>query len=148
LGLSESLKRDHDEYRRFFAKMAKTTAADGQIREASLKEIIIKINAHHVAEALTFLPKMMKIPEIRGLAFELEVEHAEMSRMFEALKNERVDTEIWKYKLTALYDVLHAHWLKEEEQFTPFALDYFSEADWAALGVRFDEILNEKLRKL
>ena len=145
MGLGESVKRDHDEYRRFFANMGKTTPQDAQIREASLKDIMGKIYAHHEAEELTVFPKMMQIPQLRGLAFELEVEHADMKRLFEALKGDRVDTEVWKYKLSSIYDIMHAHWLKEEEELTPFGLDYFSEAEWAGFGKRFDEIMLEKL---
>jgi hemerythrin superfamily protein len=146
LGLGESIKRDHDEYRRFFAKMAKTTPQDAQVRETALKDITRKIVAHHEAEELTVFPKMMQIPQLRGLAFELEVEHVDMKRLFEALKGDRVDTEVWKYKLSSIYDIMHAHWLKEEEELTPFGLDYFSEGEWAGFGKRFDEIMLEKLK--
>jgi hemerythrin superfamily protein len=147
LGLGESIKRDHDEYRRFFAKMAKTTPQDAQVRETALKDITRKIVAHHEAEELTVFPKMMQIPQLRGLAFELEVEHVDMKRLFEALKGDRVDTEVWKYKLSSIYDIMHAHWLKEEEELTPFGLDYFSESEWAGFGKRFDEIMLEKLNE-
>jgi hemerythrin superfamily protein len=146
LGLGESIKRDHDEYRRFFAKMAKTTPQDVQIRETALKDVMRSVFAHHEAEELTVFPKMMQIPELRGLAFELEVEHVDMKRLFEALKGDRVDTEVWKYKLASIYDIIHAHWLKEEEELTPFWPDYFSEAEWAGFGKRFDEIMLEKLK--
>lgn len=147
MGLGESIKRDHDEYRRFFAKMAKTSPQDGQARMAALKDVMRRIYVHHVAEELTVFPKMMPIPELRGLAFELEVEHADMKRLFEALQKDNADTEVWKYKLASVYDIMHAHWLKEEEDLTPFGLDYFSEAEWAEFGRRFDEIMAQKLNQ-
>lgn len=146
LGLGESIKRDHDDFRRFFAKMAKTSPQDGPLRETALKELLPEIYAHHEAEELTVFPKMMQIAELRGLAFELEVEHADMKRLFEVLKTDRADTEIWKYKLASIYDIMHVHWLKEEEDLTPFGLDYFSESDWEGFGRRFDEIMNKKLQ--
>ncbi len=146
MGLGESIKRDHDEYRRFFAKMAKTTPADSEARKAALEAVVRDVLVHHQAEELTVFPKMMQIPQLRGLAFELEVEHVDMKRLFEALKGDRVDTEVWKYKLSSIYDIMHAHWLKEEEELTPFGLDYFSEAEWAGFGKRFDEIMLEKLK--
>ncbi|MCW3996166.1 MAG: hemerythrin domain-containing protein [Candidatus Bathyarchaeota archaeon] len=147
MDLGELIKRDHDEYRRFFAKMAKTTPQDGQMRRKALKEIMRRIYAHHEAEELTIFPKMMQVPELRGMAFELEVEHADMKMLFEALLKDSVDTEVWKYKLSSIYDIMHAHWLKEEEDLTPFALDFFSKADWEAFGKRFNEIMNEKLNE-
>jgi hemerythrin superfamily protein len=146
LGLGESIKRDHDEYRRFFARMAKTTPADSEARKAALEAVVRDVLVHHEAEELTVFPKMMQIPQLRGLAFELEVEHVDMKRLFEALKGDRVDTEVWKYKLASIYDIIHAHWLKEEEELTPFGLDYFSEAEWTGFGKRFDEIMLEKLK--
>ncbi len=146
LGLDESIKRDHDEYRRFFAKMAKTTPQDGKTRGEALRGIMVRIYAHHEAEELTIFPAMMKIPDLRGMAFELEVEHVDMKKLFEALVNDRVDTEVWKYKLSPIYDIMHAHWLKEEENLTPFGLDYFSVSDWAGFGKRFDEIINQRLK--
>ncbi|MCL2476432.1 MAG: hemerythrin domain-containing protein [Candidatus Bathyarchaeota archaeon] len=123
--------------------MSKTTPKDGPMREIALKEVMQNIYTHHKAEELTIFPKMMQIPELRGLAFELEVEHADMKQLFETLKTERTDTEIWKYKLIPIYDIMHAHWLKEEETLTPFGLDYFSEADWTQLGQHFDEIVHK-----
>ena len=145
MGLGESIKRDHDEYRRFFAKMAKTSPQDAQARESALKEVIRSIYAHHSAEELTIFPKMMQIPALRGLAFELEVEHADMKRLFEALQKDHTGTEVWKYKLASIYDIMHAHWSKEEEDLTPFWLDYFSEAEWTDFGKRFDEIVAKSL---
>ncbi len=145
MGLGESIKRDHDTYRRFFAKMAKTTEKDGPTRVAALKDIMAQIYAHHKAEELTVFPDMMKIPQLRGLAFELEVEHNDMKRLFEALKDDKTDVEVWKYKLSSIYDIMHAHWLKEEEQLTPFGLDFFSEVDWCHFGERFDQIMREEL---
>jgi hemerythrin superfamily protein len=101
--------------------------------------------AHHEAEELTIFPKMMQILELRGLAFELQVEHANMKLLFEALSKERADTEVWRYKLAPMYDIMHAHWLKEEEDLIPFGLDYFSENEWSDFGKRFDGIAAEYL---
>ena len=125
--------------------MAKSIPTDGAMRAEALKAVMSRIYAHHEAEELTVFPAMMKIAELRGLAFELEVEHVDMKRLFEAIKNDRVDTEVWKYKLTSIYDIMHAHWLKEEELLTPFGLDYFSASDWDGFGRRFDEILAKEL---
>lgn len=145
MGLGESIKRDHDEYRRFFAKMSKTTLNDGELRASALKEIMRKLYAHHEAEAVVIFPRMMQISALRGLTFELEVEHGDMSVLFEALAKDRANTEVWKYKLSSIFDIMHAHWLKEEEDFIPFGLDFFSESEWADFGKRFDEVTSKYL---
>jgi hemerythrin superfamily protein len=146
MGLGESIKQDHDEYRRFFAKMAQTSPADGEARKAALEAVMRSVLGHHEAEELTVFPRMLQIEALKGLALELIVEHEDMRRLFEALKGFHADTEIWKYKLASIYDIMHAHWLKEEEQLTPFGLELFSGAEWAEFGRRFDAIRAEKLK--
>jgi hypothetical protein len=61
LGLGESIKRDHDEFRHFFSKMAKSALEDGAMRQVALKDVITRIYAHHEAEELTVFPAMMQI---------------------------------------------------------------------------------------
>jgi hemerythrin superfamily protein len=147
LDLGAIIKLEHDEYRRFFAKMAKTGPKDGEARMEALAQVMRKIYAHHEAEEVTIFPQMMKISELRGMAFELEVEHADMKGLYDALKGNRADTEVWKYKLATIYDIMHSHWVKEEEQLTPFWMDFFSPSDWAALGKQFGEATERYLNK-
>jgi hemerythrin superfamily protein len=146
MGLGESIKRGHDEYRRFFAQLFKTTTEDSKLREQLFTEFQRKLYAHHEAEELTILLRMTKIPELRGLALELEVEHADMKTHFETLRKEQYGREIWRYKLAPLYDIMHAHWLKEEEDLIPFAPERFSESEWNDLGKKFDEIIDKYLK--
>jgi hemerythrin superfamily protein len=146
LGLGESIKRDHDEYRRFFAKMAKTKPSDAKVRETSLKDFTRKLYAHHEAEELTIFPRMIQIPELRGLSFELQIEHESMKVLFEALAKDHSGTEIWSYKLSPMYDIIHAHWLKEEETLVPFGPDFFTEKEWLDFGKLFDEKVAECLK--
>lgn len=147
MGIGESIKRGHDDYRRFFAKLSKTTPKDANLREQIFTEFQKKLYAHHEAEELTIFPQMTKIPELRDLTFELEVEHADMKVHFEALIKDRYDVEIWRHKLAPLYDIMHAHWLKEEETMIPFGPEYFSKDEWEDFGKRFDEIVETYLEK-
>jgi len=147
MGLGESIKKGHDEYRRFFAKLFKTTAKDAKLREQLFRDFQTKLYAHHEGEELTILPRMVKIQELKDMALELEVEHADMKLHFESLKKEGYDGEIWRYRLAPLYDIMHAHWLKEEEVMIPFGPEHFSAAEWEDFGKRFDAIVEEYLRK-
>lgn len=81
-----------------------------------------------------------------GLAFELEVEHSDMKMLFEALAKGHAETEVWKYKLASIYDIMHVHWLKEEEDLISFGLYYFSEGEWVDFGKRFDEAVERYLK--
>jgi hypothetical protein len=67
--------------------------------------------------------------------------------LFEALIKEGYDKEIWRYRLAPLYDIMHAHWLKEEETMIPFGPDYFSKTEWEDFGKKFNEIVEDYLRK-
>ena len=147
MGIGESIKRGHDEYRRFFAKLFKTTPKDAQLREQLFTDFQRKLYAHHEAEEVTILPRMVKIPDLKDLALELEVEHADMKVHFETLKKETYESPMWRYKLAPLYDIMHAHWLKEEETLIPFGPDYFSKSDWEEFGKKFDEIVDKYLAK-
>jgi hemerythrin superfamily protein len=147
MGIGESIKRGHDEYRRIFAKLFKTTSKDAKLREQLFTEFQRKLYAHHEGEDKTILPRMNKIPELKDLALELEIEHVDMKAHFEALIKEGYDKEVWRYKLAPLYDVMHAHWLKEEETLIPFGPEFFSEQEWEDFGKRFDEIVEDYLKK-
>jgi len=147
MGLGESIKRGHDEYRRFFAQLFNTSPQDAELRERVFKDFQRKLYAHHEAEARTFLPRMTKIPDLKDLGLDIEIEHADMKVHFETLMKEKYDTEIWPRKLTPLYDIMHAHWLKEEEILIPFGPDYFSESEWEDFGKRFDEEVEKYLEK-
>jgi hemerythrin superfamily protein len=146
MGLGESIKKDHDEYRRFFAKLSKTTGKDAQMRKDVFTDFGRKLDAHHLAEELTIIPAMKKVPELIDLAFELEVEHADMKVHFRSLLSSAIDQDIWRYKLAPLYDVMHAHWLKEEEIMIPFGPNYFTENQWIDFGRKFDEIVDDYLK--
>lgn len=147
LGIGESIRKDHDEYRRFFAKLNKTTCKDAQLRREVFADFKLKLEAHHLGEELTVIPAMKKIPELSDLGFELEVEHADMKVHFDSLLNSAFDQDIWRHRLAPLYDVMHAHWLKEEEILIPFGPNYFTEAQWLDFGEKFDAIVADYLEK-
>jgi hypothetical protein len=90
---------------------------------------------------------MVKVAALHDLVLELEVEHADMKLHFEALSKDRFDVEIWRQRLAPLYDIMHAHLLKEEETLIPFAPDYFTKDEWKRFGERFDEIVKDYLEK-
>jgi hemerythrin superfamily protein len=129
------------------SKLSKTTSKDAKLREQVFTDFQRRLYAHHEGEELTILPRMTKIPDMRDLALELEVEHADMKVHFENLMKAGYDAEIWRHKLAPLYDIMHAHWLKEEETMIPFGPEYFTKEEWDDFGRRFDETVEEYLKK-
>lgn len=59
MGIGESIKRGHDEYRRFFAKLFTTTPKDAALREHLFTDFRRKLYAHHKGEELAILPRML-----------------------------------------------------------------------------------------
>ncbi len=147
MGLGESIKKGHDEYRRFFAKLSKTTEKDAKGREVTFLDFKRKLYAHHAAEETVYFPKILKIPDLENLTFELMEEHEDMKTHFEALSTHGYEKGNWNHKLAPLYDIMHAHWLKEEENLIPFWPDYFSEDEWKEMGEKFDKVIEEFLNK-
>jgi len=92
-----------------FVRWQKYPPAESQCAQ----EVVSRIYVNHKTETLTVFCALMKVSGLRGLAFELKLEHIDTHCLFEALKNDGVDTETWTYKLEQVYYVVHAHWLKE-----------------------------------
>ena len=73
MGIGESIKADHDEFRRVLAKMEKTTEKDIELRKQLLPHFIRILYAHHVAEEETLFPEMEKKEKLRNL--EEQIKH-------------------------------------------------------------------------
>ena len=71
MGIGESIKRGHAQYRRFFAKLFKTTPKDAKLRSEIMSDFQKKLYAHHEAEELIIFPAMTEAPELRDLALEI-----------------------------------------------------------------------------
>lgn len=140
MGIGESIKNGHDEYRRIFAKLFKTTEKDAQKREQLFMDYVKKLYSHHEAEELTIIPQMLKVPDLKDIGFELEEEHACMKLLIKDLRTVGYDHKMWRYRLSPLYSVMKVHWDKEETIVIPFAPEYFPMSALEDLGKKFDEI--------
>ncbi len=146
MGLGESIKSGHDEYRRIFAKLFKSSTKEGKLREQLFHEYKVKLYAHHDAEERTVIPQMIKVPDLKDIGYELEEEHATMKVLIKELEGMGYDHAMWRYRLSPLYSVMKVHWDKEETQIIPFAPWYFKESDLNALGKKFDELVAQYIK--
>jgi len=147
MGVGESIKSGHDEYRRIFAKLFKTEEKDAKIREELFLDYVKKLYAHHEAEELTVIPAMIKVADLKDMGFELETEHAAMKMLIADLKKMGYEHKMWKYRLSPLYSVMKVHWDKEETMIIPFAPEYFPAPALDALGKKFDELVAKYIRE-
>jgi hemerythrin superfamily protein len=136
--LGWSIKVGHDKYRVMFLKMFKSTEKDAKMREEAFLAYKRDLLGHHDGEERHLFPAMIKIPALKDMALELEMEHRAM-KMFAKDLSSGYDHPMWRYKLAPLYAVHLRHWRTEEEDLIPFLLEYFSQAQLDEIGRKFDE---------
>jgi len=147
MAIGESIKAGHDEYRRLFAKLFKTTVKDASLREELFNDYALRLYAHHEGEERLLIPKMLKIPDLKDMGYELEMEHATMKVLIKDLKTLGYDHAMWRYRLSPLYSVMKVHWDKEETQLIPFAPEYFAASALIDLGKEFDTLVEDYIKK-
>jgi hemerythrin superfamily protein len=147
--LGWSIKRDHDLYRVLISKMLKTTEKDAEQRKSLLEEYQRSLYAHHDAEERVLFPAMLKKPqkEWRDLAYELEMEHRAMKILIKELSVMGYGSKVWTYRVSPLYSIMRIHWDKEEHFLIPFALEYHTAQEWDDLGKRFDEVVQQLMKR-
>jgi len=147
LALGWTIKRDHDLYRRLFAKMFKTTEKDAALREKLFSQYFDNLFIHHDAEERLVFPAMIKVPDLKDLALELEEEHRSMKVHIQELMKMGYDSKMWRYRLAPLYDIMQAHWDKEEKIVIPFAPEYFSESALDDIDKAWAEFAAKEMKK-
>ncbi len=139
MSLGDAIKSGHDEYRRLFSKMFKTTERDATERQRLFLDYKLKLFAHHEAEAIHLIPAMLKVPDLVDMAYEIMEEHAAMKKLIGDLEKFGYDKKMWRYALSPLYSIMRVHWEKEEDYLIPFAPNYFSAAQMEEMGKKFEE---------
>ncbi len=147
MAIGESIKSGHDEYRRIFAKLFRSTVKDAETREKLFNEYAVKLYAHHDGEERLLIPQMLKIPDLKDMGYELEEEHATMKVLIKELKQMGYGNAMWRYRLSPLYSVMKVHWDKEETQLIPFAPEYFPATTLEDLGKKFDALVQDYINK-
>lgn len=145
--LGWSIKKDHDRYRVLFSKMFKTSPQDAVLRKTLFDEYTGSLFAHHDAEERLVFPAMIKVPDLKDIALELEEEHRAMKMHIKELQEMGFDSKMWRYRLAPLYAIMQVHWEKEETIVIPFAPEYFPASALEELGKAFDDMVAKELRK-
>ena len=145
MGISESIKEGHDEYRRFLLNCSRPLPKMPNCGNRLFIDLQRKLYAHQEGEELKILPRLTKIPDLNDLALELEVEHAHMNIHFEALMREGYELRDWASQTSPAVRRHTCSLAQGGETMIPFGPEYLSESEGEDLGKKFDEIVDEYL---
>jgi hemerythrin superfamily protein len=142
MGIGEMIRRDHDEVRRMIAKMEK----DADVRSTVLPDLVKIAFAHWKAEEATVGVAMLKVPDLKGLAYDIIEEHRALRTLMGDLGSLDVKGELWMHRLAPIKTLLDTHFAKEETVVIPFAPMYFTAAQLDDVGKAFENIESKELK--
>ncbi|HUH78981.1 MAG TPA: hemerythrin domain-containing protein [Methanoregula sp.] len=142
--IGEYIKRDHDDFRLMFECLWNSSTREAGLRKEVYPFLVNRIISHHVAEATTIFPLMEKNPELLPITLVLIEEHRGMAMLARDLGELPYEDRLWRPRIFPFYDVISAHWIKEETDVFPHAPFYFSGKDLTGIGEKFQEILHRE----
>lgn len=146
--ISDSIKKDHDDFRAMISKLQKTTIDDREVRLETFSMLRRKVFAHFIAEEITVLKDMLKVAELRPLVLGLIEEHRVIRNQIDVLDGTSFNDEIWLPRLGWISEMFALHLDKEENMVTTVLPKYFSEAQIEALGQVFISSEDEETRNM
>ena len=142
--IGEYIKRDHDDFRLMFERLMDSTPEEGALREEVYPFLKKRIYAHHIAEEATLFPTMEKKPDLAAITLVLIEEHRGMDLLANDLAEMSYTNRLWRPRIFPFYDVIHAHWLKEETDIFVHSPYYFTHKNLLYLGTEFEKILHRE----
>ena len=103
-----------------------------------------RIHTHHIAEEATLFPTMEKKPDLAAITLVLIEEHRGMDLLANDLAEMSYTNRLWRPRIFPFYDVIHAHWLKEETDIFVHSPYYFTHKNLLYLGTEFEKILHRE----
>ncbi len=142
--VGEYIKRDHDDFRLMFERLMASTPKDEALRKEVYPFLKTRIHAHHVAEEATVFPAMEKKKDLAAITLVLIEEHRGMDLLADDLLEMPFSDILWRPRIFPFYDVISAHWAKEETDVFVHAPYYFTGKELVDLGTRFEKILQRE----
>jgi hypothetical protein len=146
--ITDSIKKDHDDFRTMISKLQKTTIDDREVRLETFSTLRRTVFAHFIAEEITVFKDMLKVTELRPLVLELIEEHRVIRNQIDVLDGTSFNDEIWLPRLALISEMFALHLDKEESIVTSVSPKYFSEAQIEALGQVFISSEAEEMSKM
>jgi hemerythrin superfamily protein len=145
--IGEFIKRDHDDFRLMFERLMNSTQKEQDLRREVYPFLKTRIHAHHVAEEATVFPAMEKLPDLAAITLVLIEEHRGMDLLADDLLKLSYAGVTWRPRIFPFYDVISAHWKREETDVFVHAPYYFTAKELADLGSKFETILRREWKK-
>ena len=142
--IGEFIKRDHDDFRLMFERLWNSSTSEGALRKEIYPFLVNRIISHHVAEEATIFPVMEKNAELLPTTLVLIEEHRGMALLARDLSELPYEDQLWRPRIFPFYDVISAHWLREEADLFPHAPFYFTEQDLVDAGTKFEKVLRQE----
>lgn len=142
--IDEFIKRDHDDFRLMFEFLWNSGTGDVELRKEVYPFLVNRIIAHHVAEEATIFPVMEKISPLLPITLVLIEEHRGMAILARDLAELPYEDRLWRPRIFPFYDVISAHWEKEETDLFPHSPFYLTGNDLVDNGTKFEKILHQQ----
>ena len=144
--IGEFIKRDHDDFRLMFERLWKSTPDEISLRTELYPFLVNRILSHHVAEEATIFPAMEKNPDLVDTTLVLIEEHRGMAMLARDLQQTPYGDRLWRPRIFPFYDVINAHWTREEADLFPHSWFYFPRKEQEEFGAKFQEVLAREWR--
>ncbi len=142
--IGEFIKRDHDDFRLMFEQLMNSSGKERVFREEVYPFLKTRIHAHHVAEEATIFPEMKEKPDLAAVTLVLIEEHRGMDLLAEDLLKMSYQDLLWRPRIFPFYDVINAHWRREETDVFVHAPYYFTPQELGDIGAKFEKILRRE----
>jgi len=142
--IGEFIKRDHDDFRLMFERLWNSSTRETALRKEIYPFLVNRIISHHVAEEATIFPAMEKTPDLLPITLVLIEEHRGMAMLARDLAELPFEDRLWRPRIFPFYDVINAHWVKEETDVFPHSPFYFTGQELTDTGAKFEKILHQE----
>ncbi|MEL6876126.1 MAG: hemerythrin domain-containing protein [Pseudomonadota bacterium] len=120
------LKQDHDKHRAMLERVADTSGASAERREA-FEQLRLDVSAHANAEEQSLYAEMLSRPVLQDKGRHSVAEHKEADDIFEELTEKPMDDSGWLTRFKTLKHKLEHHMDEEENDIFPPAKEGLSE---------------------
>ncbi len=112
--IGEFIRTDHDDFRLMFERLMAGRPDEVPLREEVYPFLKKRIHARHISWEATKYPSMQKHKDLSPLTLVLIEEHRGMDLLADDLLRMPYADRLWSPRILPFYDVISAHWSREE----------------------------------
>jgi hemerythrin superfamily protein len=142
------LRKQHQEMRARFKRLAHTTERQGSSRQKLLQAMVIELVSHAWAEEQVLYQNVMDRKEERPDALEMIEEHRLAEREIHAMASVDPSTERWTAMMKVLTETTEHHFEEEEDKVFPELQKLYTNKEKDEMGKEFIKRKKEQALKL